>query len=526
VTTNTEAQPDDIVGARPDEIGDAEPNEIVGGGRWRWLAFSAALAAMMMDLLDATIASVAGPVIQADLGGSYADLQWIAAAYTLAMAVGLLTGGRLGDMFGRKRMLLVGVTGFTIASVACAAAPSIEALIAGRVLQGGLGAVMVPQVFGLIRDLFAPHEMGKAWGILGPVSGLSAVLGPIVAGLLIDADLLGSGWRMIFLVNVPVGAFVLIAGAKYLPAVAPATRSRRLDLVGVALAAAGTLMLVYPLVQGRELDWPLWVLALLAGSLPVLALFARHQVRRQRAGAAPLVEPSVFANRAYVSGVAFAVVFLGAMGGMMLTLTVVLQAGLGYSPIEASLASAPYALGGFAGSAFGGAMMHKLGRRILHAGLVLKAAGFAVLGLVFQSAGADIGSWDFAAPLLVSGIGMGMVFVPLFDIVLAGVADHEVGSAAGVLQAMQQLGMSLGVAVVGTVFFGLLGRYADRTLDFVSAAETTALITVGLLALAFAIGFLLPRHARGHETAAGADETPGAGHEPAAGPDGLAVAAA
>jgi MFS family permease len=370
---------------------------------------------------------------------------------------------------------------------------------------------MVPQVFGLIRDLFAPHEMGKAWGILGPVSGLSAVLGPIVAGLLIDVDLFGSGWRMIFLVNVPVGAFVLLVGAKYLPAVAPVARSRRLDLVGMALAAAGTLMLVYPLVQGRELGWPIWTLVLLAGSVPVLAAFARHQARRKRAGATPLVEPSVFANRAYVSGVAFALVFLGAMGGIMLTLTVVLQAGLGYTPIEASLTSAPFALGGFAGSGFGGAMMHKLGRNILHAGLILKATGFVVLYLVFQAAGTDVGSWDFAAPLFVAGIGMGMVFVPLFDIVLAGVADHEVGSAAGVLQAMQQLGMSLGVAVIGTVFFGLLGSYADRTADFVNAGETTALITVGLLALAFAIGFLLPRHARAPEGAGAAgDETTGA----------------
>jgi MFS family permease len=162
----------------------------------KWLAFAAILAATMMDLLDATIASVAGPSIAADLGGSHADLQWIGAAYTLAMAVGLLVGGRLGDMFGRKRMLLIGAGGFTLASVLCAAAPSAETLIGFRALQGVLGAIMLPQVFGLIRDIFPPKEMGKAWAILGPVSGLSAVLGPIVAGLLIDADLFGSGWRM------------------------------------------------------------------------------------------------------------------------------------------------------------------------------------------------------------------------------------------------------------------------------------------------------------------------------------------
>src|SRR6266536_3772511 len=251
--------------------------------RWRWLAFAAALAATLMDLMDSTIANVAAPYIRNDLGGSYADVQWISAAYTLAMAVMLLTGGRLGDMFGRKRMLLVGAAGFTLASVACAAAPSIEALVAFRVLQGGLGAVMVPQVFGLIRDLFPPREIGKAFGILGPACGLSAILGPVVSGLLIDADLFGSGWRMIFLVNVPVGVFVLIAGARFLPSVAPSATSRRLDVTSVSLAAVGAFMLVYPLVQGRELAWPAWVQALLVASVAVLAAFAWRQVRRQRA---------------------------------------------------------------------------------------------------------------------------------------------------------------------------------------------------------------------------------------------------
>jgi len=465
-----------------------------------WIAFSAALAAAMMDLLDATVASVAGPVMQAELGGSYADLQWITAAYTLAMAVGLLTGGRLGDMFGRKRMLLIGAAGFTVASVFCAAAPSVEVLIGSRALQGALGAVMLPQVFGLIRDLFPPDEMGKAWAVLGPVSGLSAVLGPIVAGLLIDFDILGSGWRSIFLINIPVGAFVLIVGGRHLPAGAPSEASRRLDVRGMALAGAGAVLLVYPLVQGRELGWPLWIVGMLVAALPVLALFGRHQARRKRSGETPLVEPSVFRNRSYVFGAAFAMVFLGAMGGLMLALTAVQQIGLGYSPIEASLTTAPYALGGFVGSAIGGMTMAKLGRTVLQVGLVVKAVGVVSLYVVLDAAGTGVGHLHFTAPLLVAGIGMGMVFVPLFDIILAGVADHEVGSASGVLQALQQLGMSVGVAGLGTLFFGLLGDHVDGAADFIAAGEPTILVTVGLLAAAFAIGFRLPKHARIHQT--------------------------
>jgi len=476
--------------------------------RWRWLAFAAALAATLMDLLDSTIANVAAPFIRRDLGGSYADVQWISAAYTLAMAVMLLTGGRLGDMFGRKRMLLAGAAGFTLASVACAVAPSIEALVAFRALQGGLGAVMVPQVFGLIRDLFPPQDMGKAFGILGPACGLSAILGPVVSGLLIDADLFGSGWRMIFLVNVPVGAFVLVAGARFLPSVAPSATLRRLDVTSVALAAVGAFMLVYPLVQGRELGWPGWVKALLVAAVPVLAAFAWLQVRRQRSGATPLIEPGIFAKRSYVSGIVFALVFLVAMGGIGLTLGIFLQAGLGYSPIHAALTTAPFALGGFFGSASGAMLMHRVGRTIMQVGLVIMGLGLVALYAAVQHAGTAVGSWDFVAPLLISGVGMGMVWVPMFEIIVGDVADHEVGSASGVLQAVQQLGMSLGVAGIGTIFFGALGSYADHTRDFLEAAQQTTLITAGLVAVAAIIGFLLPKRARSGDEAWAAAREP------------------
>ena len=470
--------------------------------RWRWLAFAAALAAALMDLMDSTIASVAAPFIRKDLGGSYADLQWISAAYTLAMAVMLLTGGRLGDVFGRKRMLLIGAAGFTVASVAAATAPSIEALIAFRALQGGLGAIMVPQVFGLIRDLFPPQEIGKAFGILGPACGLAAVVGPVVSGLLIDADLFATGWRMIFLVNVPVGAFVLVAGARFLPSVAPSATSRRLDVASVGLAAGGAFMLVYPLVQGRELGWPLWIVAILVAAVAVIAAFAWLQVRRRRAGGTPLIEPGIFAKRSYVSGVGFALVFLVAMGGIGLTLGVFLQAGLGYSPIDAALTTAPFALGGFLGSGMGATLMSKVGRTVMQAGLVVMGLGLLALYVAVQHAGTAVGSWDFVAPLLLSGIGMGMVWVPMFEIIVGDVADHEVGSASGVLQAVQQLGMSLGVAAIGTIFFGALGTHADRTRDFLEAAQRTTLITVGLVTVAVFLGFLLPKRARQEQWAA------------------------
>src|SRR5262245_27265503 len=269
-----------------------------------WLGFFAILAAILLNLLDSTIVNVAAASIGADLGSSYSGLQWIAAGYTLALALGLLTGGRLGDMYGRRRMLLIGVVGFVAASVACAAAFSIESLIVARVLQGLFGAVMIPQGFGLIRDLFPPREIGKAFAALGPVIGLSTVLGPIVAGLLVDADLFGLGWRAIFAINIPLGVFAIAAGRIALAAASvrqAGARPARLDLRGALLAGVGMLLLVFPLMQGRELGWPVWSLAMLAGSVPVLGAFARYQLRRRQRGETPLVELSVLAKRSYAS---------------------------------------------------------------------------------------------------------------------------------------------------------------------------------------------------------------------------------
>jgi EmrB/QacA subfamily drug resistance transporter len=463
----------------------------------RWLGLFAVLAAMIMNLLDATVVNVAAPSIRAELGGSYATLQWIAAGYTLALAVGLLTGGRLGDMYGRKRMMIGGVVGFLATSLACAVAWSPASLVGARVLQGLCAAVMIPQAFGLVRDLFPPQEIGKAFAAFGPVIGGSTILGPVVAGLLVDADLFGSGWRMIFLINVPLGLFALLAGMRALPAVAPSARDTRIDLVGAVLAGVGMFLLVYPLVQGREQGWPAWTFAMLAGSVAVLAGFGVHQLRRRRAGRVPLVELSVFARRSYTSGVLFVIVFFGAVVGFSLAVGLFLQLGLGYSPMRASLTMAAWAVGAFLGSGFAVAMMAKLGRTILHLGLALMGTGIAGVYLVFQVGGTGVGTWHLATPLVIFGFGMGMIFVPLFDIIMGEVEDHEVGSAAGALESIQQLGASLGVAVLGTVFFGVVGQQMVLSV-WVDAAKWTALLTLGLTGLAFALGFLLPRKARAH----------------------------
>jgi MFS family permease len=489
------------------------------GRRGRWLAFAVVIAAAVMDLLDSTITQVAAPAIRRELGGSYAVIEWVTAAYALAMAAGLLTGGRLGDLFGRRRMLLIGLAGFVAASALCAAAGSAGELIAARAAQGALGAIMLPQVFGLIRDLFEAHEMGKAFGVYGPVMGLSAMLGPIASGGLISADVFGAGWRMIFLVNVPVGLAALVLGARLLPAGVAASGeagsgarrgagsgarrgARRgagrgqLDLPGAGLAAVAMFGLVFPLAQGHALGWPAWLFAMLAASVLVLALFAVYQIRRQRAGRTPLVEPSVFGHRSYRAGIVFSIVFVGSLGGIVMIFNVFLQNGLGFTPWHSALTTAPWAAGAFVGSAIGGIAMTKLGRRILQAGLVVEAAGLLGIYAVLRGAGAGVGTVDLLAPMVVGGIGMGMVFVPLFDIVMAGVRPQEMGSASGVLQTVNALGMSLGIAGIGAIFFALVGGHGRHVPVYLSAAEWTALATVGLLACSFAVAFGLPRRAR------------------------------
>ena len=486
-------------------VGQAGASGSLGAsGRWRWLAFGTGITAAVMDLLDSTITQVAAPTIRHDLGGSYAVIEWVTAAYALAMAVGLLTGGRLGDVFGRRRVLLTGMTGFMAASVACAVAGSAGELIAARAAQGLMGAIMLPQVFGLIRDLFAAHEMGRAFGVYGPVMGLSAMLGPIVSGGLIGADLFGTGWRMIFAVNVPVGLAALVLGARLLPAGSASgsgsgsgeARRGRLDLPGAVLAGAAMFLLVFPLAQGHSLGWPAWLLGMLGASVLVLAGFAAYQARRQRSGRAPLIETSIFRHRPFSAGIVFSIVFVGSLGGIVMIFNVFLQNGLGFTAWHSALTTAPWAAGAFVGSAVGGIAMTKLGRRVLHAGLVVEAAGLLAIYAVLRGAGGGVSTVDLLAPMVVGGIGMGMVFVPLFDIVMAGVRPQEMGSASGVLQTVNSLGMSLGIAGIGAIFFALAGGRGGHVPVYLHAAQWTALATAGLLACSFVVAFGLPKRAR------------------------------
>ena len=461
----------------------------------RWLILFVILAAECMDLLDGTIVNVAAPTIEHDLHTSSTALQWIVGGYALALAVGLLTGGRLGDLYGRRRMYLFGATGFTAASVLCGLAPSTGVLIAARLVQGVAGAIMLPQGLGILREVFPPEEIPRAFGLFGPVMGSAAMVGPILGGGLIALNLFGSGWRLVFLINLPVGLLALAAAARLLPR-AGVRHGDSLDVGGALLGAAAALAIVYPLIQGRELGWPVWTYAAMAAGVGLFAVLGVHLRRRRVAGRTPLVEASVFAHRGYSAGAGVMLLFFGGMVGSMLAITLFLQLGEGFSAIHAGLTLAPFALGTAitAPLAVQG-MTAGPSRPLIQTGGIISVAGYIGLALIL-GATHHVTTWGLLGPLLVVGMGMGLFIVPVFDTVLAAVTDAETGSASGVLNAIQQLGGAIGVAVLGTVFFSVLGHAG-----FAAALRRTLWWEVGVMVLVLALTPLLPRAARPSEIA-------------------------
>lgn len=462
--------------------------------RRRWWVLAVILAGECMDLLDATVVNVAAPAIHADLHTSATGLQWIVGGYSLAVAVGLMIGGRLGDLFGRRSMFLLGSAGFTLASLACALAPTTGALISFRLVQGLAAAVMLPQGLGLIREVFPAQELPKAFGIFGPVIGLAAVLGPILGGALVDWGLAGSGWRLVFFVNLPVGALA-VAGSWWLLPRTSGTHRARLDTAGAVLSGAACLALVYPLIQGREYGWPWWAFALVALSVLLFAAFAAQQRGRVRRSRDPLVLPSIFTHRGYSAGLLVMLLFFAGMGALLLTMSVYLQLGDGFSPIHTGVVFIPMSLGMAVGAGVSGAVLgRKLGRVAIQLGVAVTLAGWLLLiWTVHRHAAA--GGLDLLPGLAAAGLGMGLVVAPLFDVLLAAVTDEETGSASGVLNALQQLSGSLGVAVLGTVFFSALAAgvgYGDALLR-------TLWIQAGSMVVLLAVSPLLPRWARAED---------------------------
>ena len=461
----------------------------------RWIVFAVVFAANIMDLLDATIVNIAGPSIHDDLGGGTNTVQWLSAGYTLAFAVLLIAGARLGDILGRRRLFLVGSAGFTLFSLACALAPDVRVLIVFRALQGAFGALMIPQGFGLMREVFDDKDFDKATGLFGPAMGLPMLAAPVLAGALVDADLWGTGWRLVFLINVPIGLASFAFALRTLPRGARRP-GMKLDIPGVWLIGLALVAIIYPLIQGQPDGWPVWTFALLAAGLVLLFAFVTWEKRRK--GDA-LIEPSLLKNRNYLSGIAVALALFGAFGGLLLCVSLFGQLGEGWSPIHAGLTLTPMVVGMIAGMVGGTMAVTRLGRHVLHIGLLIIAAGAAILALTLTGA-ATASSWDLLPGLFLIGMGAGASIGQLFQFILASVNMREVGSASGVLEATQQLSTSLGVAILGTIFLtGFTPHVATHALQITTWACMVP------LAIAFALVFRLPMHARAEAATASAE---------------------
>jgi EmrB/QacA subfamily drug resistance transporter len=451
------------------------------------------LLADALDMIDATVTNIAAPTIVGDIGGGDALIKWLTSSYALAMGVLLVLGGRLGDRYGRRRLFLVGMAGFTVASALCGVASSPAPMIVARAVQGAFGAMLIPQGMAIMTKAFDREQLQTAFGLFGPLLGLSSIGGPVLAGFIIDHDLAGLSWRPIFLVNVALGVVGLMAAARVLPRDEPDPEAK-VDGLGAGLLAAAMFGLIFGLIEGSTDGWSATAVASLLGGGVFGALFAR----RQRTAAAPLLKPSLLANRGFTSGLLTGLVFFAVTSGLVYVISLFTQQALGADPGDAALGLLPLTAGiivSFA-LAMGAGLTIKLGRTLIAVGMLVTLAGAGGLLAVVTAQGLDTTLWTLAGPVFVTGLGMGLCFGTIADIALGDLAPEEAGGASGSFSAVQQLASGIGSAVVTSVYLA----DADPT-----TAMTAALVVVlAATALCLPVVRLLPRHAPPEEALPGA----------------------
>ena len=450
-------------------------------GRGRTIALCVILLGFFMDVLDSTIVNVAIPSIQDGLEASYSSIQWIVAGYSLMFALFLITGGRLGDIFGYKTMFVLGIVGFTLASALSGMSVTTGHLIAARLFQGFTAAIMVPQVLSTIQVLFPTLKERRSVSIFyGSLAGIATVIGPVLGAVLINGDFWELGWRAIFLVNIPVGIVAIVLAIIYLPSARSPDRVR-IDFLGVGLVVLAMFMLMFPLIEGRQLDWPLWAFVCMAASLPVFALFYASQVWIERRGGSPVVVPDLLRQRSFSAGITLLGSFYAIIYGFFLVFIIFLQIGLKYPILKAGLTGIPLPLGVAAAAALSSIfLVPRFGRAVITVGPIIVASGLVLMIATLHRFGGDVTPWELIPPQLIAGIGMGFVVSPIYPFALAEVRLKDAGSASGVVNAVAQIGGAVGVAVIGAVFFSLLASRADSSVTSVRPQVEAGLAGTGL----------------------------------------------
>lgn len=450
------------------------PADVRGTNR-PWLVLVAVLAAELMDLLDATVLTVAGPDLARGLGASPVDLQWILGGYLLTLGAGLVLGGRLGDKYGARRMFILGLAGFMTASLLCAMAPSTGFLIVARFVQGAMGALILPQGFVLVRASFDLGRLSSAMAVFGPVMGAGTIVGPILGGGLVELDIAGLGWRTVFLINLPIGAAAILAIVRSAPVV-PRDPGLSLDGIGATLLALSSALLVLPLIVGQDHGWSTVVWVSLAGSVAGFVAFAAQQRRRRAHNWAPLIEPGLFRKPAFLAGLLAMALFFSGMVGMPAVLMQMVHEHYGMGPGRAGLIGLCSAVGNFVGAALAGAILVKrLGRAVPQLGGLLQLVAALVLLGCCLVAPEHVSA--LIPALVFWGLGSGLVMGALITVVVAAADEQEVGSASGSLAAVQAVAAAAGVALIGSAYLA-----PDDPLDgFAVASGVNALLLLGFL---------------------------------------------
>ncbi|MFG3659531.1 MFS transporter [Streptomyces sp. NPDC047706] len=422
----------------------------------RWGALWVTLVAGFMSLLDVTIVAVALPSMQRDLHAAAPAIQWVVSGYALSFALVLVTAGRIGDTFGRRRIFLIALAGFVVCSACAGAAPSIVLLVVARVAQGVCAGCLAPQNSALIQQLFRGAERGRAFGLFGATVGVSSAVGPVVGGLILALADGPGGWRWIFYVNVPVGVVALVLGLRLLPRTAPAG-GQRLDLPGVALLGAGVLALMLPLVLAEPGGLRrMWWLFLVGAAL--LLAFARWERRVAARHGQPLLDPRLATSTGgYATGAAIATLYFVGFSGVWLVFALFFQNGLDYSPLESGLAVTPFAIGSAVAAAVAGRLVERLGRLLTVCGLAAVVLGLGGAVAVLRWAPGDLAVWLQTPALLIGGLGSGCVISPNVTMTLRDVPVRMAGAAGGALQTGQRLGAAVGTAALPGLFHLALG---------------------------------------------------------------------
>jgi EmrB/QacA subfamily drug resistance transporter len=466
-----------------------------------WLGLAVLLLAGFVTIFDLFVVNVAIPSMQAGLAASFAQISFIVAGYELAFGVLLITGGRMGDLFGRRRLFVIGMAGFTFASLLCGLAPTAGFLMGARVLQGLAAALLFPQVYASIRVNFHDGDSRRAFGLLGMTLGLAAIAGQVLGGALVHADVFSLGWRSIFLINVPIGLFA-IAAARYIPE-SRAPQRPTLDWTGVGLVTCALVLLLVPLIEGPALGWPGWSLGSFGLAVLLLVLFHWQQEQRRAEGGLPLVDIRLLAQRHFALGALLVFLVYSTSSSFFLCFTLLVQTGLGLDPLTAGGIFAPCSVGFVLASLVAPRLVAKWGASPIVAGAMVYAVSIGLLIAQVWMAGAALMPTGLIPVLMVIGAGQGLIMTPLLNLVLGFVDEAQAGMASGVISTVQQVGAALGVGVVGILFNKALVADAGGAVqaDHYASAFVTGMLYN--LVAALLVGILLLMLAKGQQPSAG-----------------------